>query len=104
MHMVPNSSYPVPLPPVAFIRHLGKQNVGELLNIVAMAHPIVAHDVAVILKLLDGGNCVHLVRIAKTARRTSLLVSQDLVFPATVHRQHRKHWELFDCDLSLASP
>jgi len=43
----------------ALVRHLEKQQVGELLDVVAIAHPVVAQDVAVVPELLDDGRGVH---------------------------------------------
>jgi len=39
--------------------HLEKRQVGELLDIVAIAHAVVAEDVAVVPEFLDEGTGVH---------------------------------------------
>ena len=43
----------------ALVGHLEEQQVGELLDVVAIAHPVVAQDVAVVPELLDEGGGVH---------------------------------------------
>ena len=45
--------------PAALISHLQKQQIGELLDIVAVAHAVVAQDVAVIPEFLDDGGRIH---------------------------------------------
>jgi hypothetical protein len=45
--------------PAALVRHLEEQQVGELLDVVAIAHPVVAQEVAVVPDLLDEGGGVH---------------------------------------------
>ena len=38
-----------------FVRHLEKQQVRQLLDVVAIAHPVVAEDVAVVPEFLNDG-------------------------------------------------
>ena len=44
----------------ALVGHLEEQQIGELLDIVAIAHAVVAKDVAVVPELLDQDNRIHL--------------------------------------------
>jgi len=43
----------------ALVRHLEKQQVRQLLNVVTVAHPVVAENVAVVPEFLDDGRGTH---------------------------------------------
>ena len=44
----------------ALVGHLQEQQIGELLDVVAVAHAVVAQDVAVVPEFLDDGRSIHL--------------------------------------------
>ena len=43
----------------ALVGHLEEQQIGELLDVVAVGHAVVAQDVAVVPEFLDDGGCIH---------------------------------------------
>ena len=43
----------------ALVRHLEEEQIGELLDVIAVAHAVVAKDVAVVPEFLDDGGGIH---------------------------------------------
>ena len=55
----------------ALVGHLEKQQIRQLLDVVAIAHPVVAEDVAVVPEFLNDGRGTH-VQIIRMAEKTLL--------------------------------
>ena len=64
----------------ALVGHLEEQQIGQLLDVVAVAHPVVAEDIAVVPEFLDDLITTHLCFTSITHSR-----KQDSLNEALVH-------------------
>ena len=54
-----NRALPVIRRPRPLVGHLEEQQIRQLLDVIAVAHPVVKQDVAVVPELLGNRGCVH---------------------------------------------